>query len=166
MSMADRIAVLNAGNLEQLATPVELYSRPATRFVASFIGSANLLDGTVVAGGISVTGVAVVPVRHTLTLGSAGTVVLRPEDTSLAANGEGLFDGVVIDTFFLGGSSTVSIAVPGLSRPISCTVHATQAAALGERVGVRFDASRAVALSNPGTVGELPTTAQLQTVRA
>jgi spermidine/putrescine ABC transporter ATP-binding subunit len=166
MSMADRIAVLNAGNLEQLATPVELYSRPATRFVASFIGSANLLDGTVVAGGISVTGVAVVPVQHTLTLGSAGTVVLRPEDTSLVGKGEGLFDGVVIDTFFLGGSSTVSIAVPGLSRPISCTVHATQVAARGERVGVRFDASRAVAVSNPGTAGELPTTAQLQTVRA
>ena len=49
MSMADRIAVLRDGHLEQLATPQELYANPATRFVASFIGTANLLDGTATA---------------------------------------------------------------------------------------------------------------------
>ena len=52
MSMADRIAVMNVGRIEQLASPAELYERPATRFVADFIGSTNLLDGTVADGGI------------------------------------------------------------------------------------------------------------------
>ena len=148
MSMADRIAVLNKGNLEQLATPVELYSKPATRFVASFIGSANLLDGTAVAGAISVEGVATIPVTHDLPAGSSATLVLRPEDATLVIAGEGMFDGVVIDTFFLGGSSTLSLAVDGLARPVSCTVHSTHVAARGERVGIRFDSSRAVAVSN------------------
>ncbi|MDP3209158.1 MAG: hypothetical protein Q8M65_08405, partial [Rhodoglobus sp.] len=51
-------------------------------------------------------------------------------------------------TFFLGGSSTVSVAVDGLERPVSCTVHAAQVAARGERVGIRFDSSRAIAVSS------------------
>jgi spermidine/putrescine transport system ATP-binding protein/putrescine transport system ATP-binding protein len=151
MSMADRIAVLNKGNLEQLATPVDLYSRPSTHFVASFIGSSNLLYGTAVTGAVDVAGVALIPVDHTLPVGSAATVVLRPEDATLVAAEEGLLSGIVIDTFFLGGSSTVSVAVDGLERPVSCTVHATQVAARGERVGIRFDASRAVAVRNAST---------------
>ncbi|MDF2733236.1 MAG: ABC-type spermidine/putrescine transport system ATPase component-like protein, partial [Desertimonas sp.] len=52
MSMADRIAVMNVGRIEQLASPAVLYERPVSRFVADFIGSTNLLDGTVVDGAI------------------------------------------------------------------------------------------------------------------
>ena len=115
--MADRIAVLNQGRLEQLDTPVGLYSKPRTRFVAAFIGSANLLDGVAATGAVDVPGVASIPVSHDLATGSAATVVLRPEDTTLVAAGAGQLDGDVIDTFFLGGSSTVSIAVPGLRPP-------------------------------------------------
>jgi spermidine/putrescine transport system ATP-binding protein len=47
LTMSDRIAVMQAGTVEQLGTPEELYERPATRFVADFIGTTNLLDGTV-----------------------------------------------------------------------------------------------------------------------
>jgi spermidine/putrescine transport system ATP-binding protein len=47
LTMSDRIAVMNRGRLEQLGTPEELYDRPATRFVADFIGTTNLLHGTV-----------------------------------------------------------------------------------------------------------------------
>ena len=45
--MSDRIAVMNRGRVEQLGTPEELYERPQTRFVADFIGTTNLLSGTV-----------------------------------------------------------------------------------------------------------------------
>ena len=45
--MSDRIAVMHAGRVEQLGTPEELYERPATRFVADFIGTTNLLSGSV-----------------------------------------------------------------------------------------------------------------------
>jgi spermidine/putrescine transport system ATP-binding protein/putrescine transport system ATP-binding protein len=148
MSMADRIAVLNQGRLEQLDTPVGLYSAPRTRFVAAFIGSANLLDGVAVDGAVDVPGVASIPVSHDLPAGVAATVVLRPEDTTLVAAGAGHLDGDVIDTFFLGGSSTVSITVPGLPRPVTATVHATNVATRGQRVGIRFDSARAVAVAD------------------
>ena len=50
MVMSDRIALLRAGELEQVATPREIYSRPATSYVAQFIGHTNLLKGEVQAG--------------------------------------------------------------------------------------------------------------------
>jgi putative spermidine/putrescine transport system ATP-binding protein len=55
LTMSDRIAVFNKGRIEQIGTPEELYDRPATRFVASFIGDTNLVEGRVlgVAGGIA-----------------------------------------------------------------------------------------------------------------
>lgn len=150
--MADRIAVLNKGRLEQLDTPVGLYSSPRTRFVAQFIGSANLLDGVATADGVDVRGVALIPVSHELAVGSPATAVLRPEDTTLVPAGSGQVEGEVIDTFFLGGSSTVSIAVPGLVRVLTATVHSTRAAVRGERVGVRFDARRSVAVADDQSV--------------
>jgi spermidine/putrescine ABC transporter ATP-binding subunit len=149
MSMADRIAVLNKGNLEQLDTPVALYSKPATRFVASFIGSANLIDGIAVAGGVYVKGVVTMPVEHSHAIGSSATAVLRPEDVTLVAERDGLLTGIVIDTFFLGGSSTVAVAVAGLPRSITCTVHATHGAARGDVVGIRVDHARVVVVDGP-----------------
>lgn len=47
LTMSDRIAVMNAGNIEQLGTPEEIYERPATKFVADFIGETNLVNGQV-----------------------------------------------------------------------------------------------------------------------
>ena len=47
MTMADKIAIMNAGRIEQLGTPTELYERPRTAFVAGFLGISNLLPGTV-----------------------------------------------------------------------------------------------------------------------
>ena len=51
--MSDRIAVMNAGVIEQLGTPMEIYDHPLTRFVAGFIGESNIFDGTVTAVGDS-----------------------------------------------------------------------------------------------------------------
>ncbi|MFS8067224.1 MAG: ABC transporter ATP-binding protein, partial [Byssovorax sp.] len=64
LTMSDRIAVMKAGQIEQLAPPVEIYNRPRTRFVADFIGDTNLLSGTVVDGHIVVDG-AEIPLHGT-----------------------------------------------------------------------------------------------------
>ncbi len=69
LTMSDRLAVFNAGRIEQLGTPAEVYERPATRFVAGFVGTSNL-----------VTGDAALTV-----LGRAGTFTIRPEKIRLAA---------------------------------------------------------------------------------
>ncbi|MET1019135.1 MAG: ABC transporter ATP-binding protein [Microterricola sp.] len=151
MSMADRVAVLNRGAIEQLDNPVGLYSNPSTRFVANFIGSANLIDGTAVAGGITTPEIGFLPATHSFASGSPVTLVLRPEDVRITGT-DGAIDGTVVDTFFLGGSSTVSVTVPGLPRPMSCTVHAAHVAERGERVGLSYDRIRAVVVANPGSV--------------
>ena len=93
MTMGDRVAVMNAGEIQQVDTPLALYDRPANLFVAGFIGSPpmNLLPGRVDAGQLSVAGHAV-PVddatRGRLT--DAVTVGVRPEKWQLVAPGEGL----------------------------------------------------------------------------
>ncbi|GAA2198636.1 ABC transporter ATP-binding protein [Sinomonas flava] len=71
MSMSDRIAVMNEGRIEQFSTPAELYSAPATEFVATFIGSLNRLEGRIQDG--------------RLTRGS-GMVGVRPEDVVFTAD--------------------------------------------------------------------------------
>ena len=144
MSMADRIAVLDRGKVEQLGTPLDLYSRPATRFVADFLGRANMLDGTSKDVGVDVPGVGHLIVTHELPAELDVTVVVRPEDSMVVPPHEGSVTGVVADTYFLGGSSTVSIRVAGLDRPVTSIVHSAVNVRRGETVGVRFDLDRAV----------------------
>ena len=145
MSMADRIAVLRDGRLEQLASPQELYANPATRFVASFIGTANLLDGTATSVGVDVIGVGEVPASHTLPAGAPATVVVRPEDVELTDAATSRLRGTVIDTYFLGGASTISIEVPELSAPILASVHGATRIHRGDAVGLRFGRAAVVA---------------------
>jgi spermidine/putrescine transport system ATP-binding protein len=90
--MSDRIAVMDAGRVQQLGTPKDIYERPTNRFVAGFIGSSNHLKGTVrsIDGDLATTDVGaedrlVVPVRAGLvTLGSESHVTVRPEKITIA----------------------------------------------------------------------------------
>ncbi len=160
MSMADRVAVLNRGRLEQLDTPVSLYQRPASRFVAAFIGTANLIDGVTTGAGIRVDGIGEIPVAHQLAVGTNATLVVRPEDVSAVtitdsassptATGHPELVGSVLDAVFLGGSSTLSIEVPGITAPIRSTVHTMLSQRRGDRVRVTFDPARMSVVPNEG----------------
>ena len=88
MSIADRIAVMNVGVLEQMDSPETLYARPATLFVATFIGSMNRLEAQIEIEGRVRVGPFVVSAGVP---GSSGPLVagIRPEDIELSANGEG-----------------------------------------------------------------------------
>jgi len=149
MSMADRIAVLRDGRLEQLATPQELYAHPASRFVASFIGTANLFDGTATATGVDVPGVGEVVATHALPAGTPATAVVRPEDVEPADAATSGLRGTIVDTYFLGGASTISIEVQGLAAPVLATVHGASRLARGDAVGVRFGRAAVVAQDAP-----------------
>jgi ABC-type Fe3+/spermidine/putrescine transport system ATPase subunit len=117
MSMADRIAVLAAGRVQQVATPLELYRSPANLFVADFIGTSNQLPGP--AGG-----------EH---------LVVRPEDVRLVAPGAGRLDGVVADTQFQGGTTTVAVDVPDRERPFLVTQSGASDAVRGSAVGLAWE---------------------------
>ncbi|MGZ4449322.1 MAG: ABC transporter ATP-binding protein [Nocardioides sp.] len=99
LTMSDRIAVFHQGRIEQLATPVELYERPASAFVAGFVGTSNLLEGEV---------------ARTV-VGEPGPFVVRPEKLRLlpddhadAGPGTCTVRGVVREVVYL-GSSTHSV---------------------------------------------------------
>ena len=116
MSIADRIAVMNAGVLEQMDTPEAIYARPATLFVATFIGTMNRLDATMdAAGWLSAGPFAVrVPDGVTATGGQQLVAGVRPEDVLLEARGEGVPARIESD-IDLGHYRRVTLSVEGAS---------------------------------------------------
>ena len=87
LGMASRLAVMNAGRLAQIGTPAEIYERPNSRFVASFVGEANLFEGDIVVLGDSpvlcVPGIGPIPLPDAAD-SAATTLVLRPEKLAVS----------------------------------------------------------------------------------
>jgi spermidine/putrescine transport system ATP-binding protein len=107
MTMADRIAVMNAGKIEQLGTPDELYERPSTRFVAGFLGVSNLLQGSAAPDGtVALDGISIHVTPETLA-GRTGPVAvgIRPEKIQLGEDGENRLAGVVKERAYIGVST-------------------------------------------------------------
>lgn len=87
MFVGDRIAVMNEGRVEQIGTPENVFHKPATRFVAEFMGQSDFIAGRVVEGGIDTAlGRLAQPVA--LPTGTRVEVLVRPDDIELALNGE------------------------------------------------------------------------------
>ncbi|CZT35664.1 ABC transporter ATP-binding protein [Rhizobium sp. 9140] len=148
LSISDRIVIMNGGRADQIGTPFEIYNRPATRFVASFVGTLNLIDAKItdpVTNRIAI-GDQAITLREPLGTAKAGDTIslaLRPEAGSIApdAKGDTALTGTVIATNFLGSvirtrmkiaDSVISFDMfnnPGLKPP-----------AIGEAVTLRFTA--------------------------
>jgi len=114
LAIADRVGVMNKGRLEQLGPPTQIYSRPATPFVAEFVGLTNRLPGTVKDGEVDVRGVRLPLVKQDTPDGPALALV-RPEAVSLVRDGEGAsgsggqLSGTVIAVAFLGATSRITV---------------------------------------------------------
>lgn len=107
LAIADRVAVMKDGRLEQIGTPQELYATPATPFVADFIGQSNRLETHVLPNGmIDVLGHAVPPLRP-LPAGTRVTAFVRPEHVLLHRHDEGRY--VVRSSMFLGAFGRTQI---------------------------------------------------------
>ncbi|HZC39865.1 MAG TPA: ABC transporter ATP-binding protein, partial [Streptosporangiaceae bacterium] len=122
LTMSDRIAVMNEGVIEQLGSPRDIYEHPATRFVAGFIGTSNLLAGTVsrAAAGQAVIEVSaderiVVPLRPGVSVspGTSLELTVRPEKIELSAapppGGGCALRGTVTEVVYLGTSTNFSV---------------------------------------------------------
>jgi spermidine/putrescine transport system ATP-binding protein len=125
MTMADTVAVMNAGVIEQMGAPAELYENPRTTFVANFLGQSNLIAGKVLGKEgdfvkVDMHGIVVsVPVDRAHTDGGAGWVGIRPEKVLIAevgeeidAPGNHLEGGVVTDVSFVGVSTQYLVRMP------------------------------------------------------
>jgi putative spermidine/putrescine transport system ATP-binding protein len=112
LSMADRVCVMRQGQIEQVNTPARLYARPATPFVAEFVGIMNRLPGHMVAGGVMVLGATVaVHDRGDRAVGDAVDVLVRPEGLSLAPDPRAR--GIVMAKTFLGPVTRISVLLEG-----------------------------------------------------
>jgi putative spermidine/putrescine transport system ATP-binding protein len=110
LAIADRVGVMRDGRLEQLAPPTEVYSRPATSFVAEFVGLSNRLAGEVKGGEVTVRGITLPLVERDVPAGQVVALV-RPEAVTLASDAAaetGPLTGTVIAVTFLGATSRVT----------------------------------------------------------
>ena len=107
LAVADRVAVMRAGNIEQIGTPEELYSRPTSAFIADFVGLSNRVNGTVRDGKVDVYGTHL-PVIDPDTPNGPVRVSIRPENVEFASAG---LAATVTASAFLGSTrrSTVRL---------------------------------------------------------
>jgi putative spermidine/putrescine transport system ATP-binding protein len=120
LALSDRVAVFKSGRVEQVATPEEIYRRPATDFVASFVGEANMFSGRLRRGGereqlIGSGYILVVDAPHELHHDAQqSTVIVRPEDVTVwpaeaSLDGINRFRGVVRDAVYVGAARKLEI---------------------------------------------------------
>jgi putative spermidine/putrescine transport system ATP-binding protein len=109
LSLSDRIAVFNDGRIEQVGTATELYERPASLFVAGFLGDSTVMTGSVVAEGVnSELGMLRVQANPDVEVGSRGAVVVRPERLTISTDSvspdRNAVSAQVTDLVYLGSS--------------------------------------------------------------
>ncbi|HKO37365.1 MAG TPA: ABC transporter ATP-binding protein [Solirubrobacterales bacterium] len=129
LTMSDRIAVMNRGRIEQVAPPEDVYERPATTFVAGFIGVSNLMPATVAGDGRVrlQSGPEIATETAGLSTGEECAAVVRPEKLRVdpvgegapASNGSPRVEGVVESSLYLGTATQV---VVGLEEGVRMTV--------------------------------------------
>lgn len=148
LSISDRIVVMNSGRADQIGTPFEIYNTPATRFVASFVGTLNIIEGKVAdpASGAVTIGGQRISLKEPIAGAKGGdsiSLALRPEAGSIAegARGDTALPGEVVSRSFLGsvirtklrvGKDIISFDMfndPGMTPPVA-----------GESVTLRFAA--------------------------
>ena len=136
LAIADRVGVMRDGHIEQLAPPTEVYSRPATSFVAEFVGLSNRLSGTVSGQTVTVRG-RDLPLVDLATPPGPATALVRPEAVTLASESlgdTGPLTGTVIAITFLGATSRVTVDLGDTTILAQLTTSDATALPAGSRV--------------------------------
>ncbi len=124
MSMADQVAVMNAGRILQIGAPADIYDRPKSRFVAEFLGTSNIFEGVIGEGGnvLSLTGpqgALTLPLPQPHPAGQTRLLSVRPERISLVCGeAENGFAGRIVGAVFRGNYAAYQVEVPALDREI------------------------------------------------
>ena len=168
--LSDRIAIFSHGRIEQVGTPQELYERPATLFVASFLGETNAFPGTVAgAGAIRTGGEQQLELKTrangALAAGRQATLMVRPEHLEIRQRaaevrvGENAVTGVIRRIVYLGATRRVEVE---LSSESACVVrepaHRPLVGTEGEHVLVTWDVDDGVLLPKESTPPTAETT--------
>lgn len=145
MSLADRIAVMNGGRVEQVDAPADLYERPRTPFVAGFIGANNLFTGRVTEKGLEVDGLGLLPAPAGAVEGGTAMLAVRPERIRLGpiTEDQEVLRGRVVDVSFYGGVSHVALSLEGHDRNLLAATQGRAKVETGAEVVVSWDADDA-----------------------
>jgi spermidine/putrescine transport system ATP-binding protein len=109
MTMADTIAVMNLGKIEQLGSPADLYERPRTAFVANFLGTSNLLGGTVESrGSVRLGDGSVISVDTGAASGDVA-IGVRPEKVRLGSEEQNVLRGIVKESAYIGVATQIVV---------------------------------------------------------
>ncbi len=138
LGLSDRVAIMNGGRIEQLGTPREVYQRPATGFIADFIGASSALDGRAVdsrtvelAGGQRIE----VCLSRPLEPGARVRLLIRPEHVEPGDGGLNALPARVASVMFLGDHSEVRLELEG-GVPVLATMRGAAVFAPGDRLTV------------------------------
>jgi putative spermidine/putrescine transport system ATP-binding protein len=145
LALADRICLMNDGQIEQLGPPDEIYEQPANTFVADFIGASNLLYGKIAPDGKLDTadGQMPLPQGNAMPDGAEVALVIRPEKIALCARDDAYLVGEVEESIYAGSETRLLVRL-GSGRMITVR-HAAglPRIAIGEPVFIRWDSDDA-----------------------
>jgi len=153
LALSHSIAVMNAGRIEQIGSPREIYERPRNQFVADFVGSTNFLEARVLArdGDLyrvsSQIGGMKVRATEPLAQDEIVTISVRPEDielTEVRRDGENAWEGTVYQKVFLGESVDFVVAIG--DHHLQCKAHPALRTRVDESIFLRMDPEKCVAL--------------------
>lgn len=158
LALSDRVAVMNAGRIEQVAEPVDLFRKPASRFVAEFMGQTNLLSGevtrreqdfvTALAAGVEFK----MEDNGSLTTGQPVTLSVRPERIMLGAGGAFQVRLRLVDRIFQGAAVLYRFALPsGGELMVHGLASADPTPEIGEFLEISWNVGAAIIV--PGTAG-------------
>jgi putative spermidine/putrescine transport system ATP-binding protein len=138
MALADRIVVMRKGAIAQIGSPRDIYFAPANRFVAEFIGAANIIEAKVADGVLSLPGGYV----HTDDRSLAGPVVamIRPESIAVVPPEAATLCGRIDRVSFIGDRQRLTVSEAG-QRPLLIDVPNALEVKIGERIGLSVDQS-------------------------
>ena len=162
LSVSDHVAVMYGGRIEQMGSPAEMYSAPATPFVAEFIGTMNRLEGTVVDGGVEHGGTTLrIDEAHNRARGERVLVLIRPETVDVGlANGsaDGAVNtlvGDVVTQTFLGPVTRLKIIGAGVDVIADVPTQKALGLPVGTRVAAVLPAEGARLLTLKADVPEI-----------
>jgi putative spermidine/putrescine transport system ATP-binding protein len=136
MTLGDRIVVMNKGSIAQIGTPKEIYFKPASRFVAEFIGAANIVETVAESGRLALAG-GFLPLLCGGVTGPV-TVMIRPESIGIGAPTAATCCGIVESVSFMGDRQRLTLS--GVTeRPLTVEIANSIDVNVGEKVGLMID---------------------------
>ena len=159
MTMADRIAVMNEGRIEQLGTPSELYERPATPFVAGFLGVSNLLTGSTGGDGVvHLDAGGEVRVPDAALNGRRGRVAvgIRPEKIRLGRDEGNVLEGTVSERTYVGVATQLTVATRAgtITVYVQNSLPGEHAASEGDRIALTWSPEATFVVDPPQEVAQ------------